>query len=168
VKELNIEMIMLYLGQYGVYYLFLLVFLEYLKLPVIPSGIVLPATGILLAQGDFKFFPIVIISLIAGICGSLLSYILGYYFGSPILEKACVKSPKIQQVADTAQSYIDRYGDPGLCFIRLVPVARTLVSVIAGSIHIKLLPFMIYSTIGIFIWNVLYMYLGYRIGILFF
>jgi len=167
-QELNIEMVILYLEQYGGYFLFLLVFLEYLKLPIFPSGIILPAAGMMLARENANLLGAVMVSLIAGLFGSLSSYGLGYYLGYTMLEKACKKSKGMQRVKDTTAHYMDRYGDKGLSLIRLVPVARTLVSVVAGSIHIKLVPFILYSAVGIFMWNLIFMFLGYTFANLFF
>ena len=50
-----VESVWHYFMLYGYYFLFLIVFLEYLNLPGLPAGIIMPAAGILIAsqQGSF-------------------------------------------------------------------------------------------------------------------
>ena len=166
-EGIDITIILYYLEQYGSYLFFFLVFLEYLKFPLLPAGLVLPAGGIVLAQGNANFISGVLVSFIAGIIGSLAAYGIGFLWGKPIIEKVCSKSNALKKVVDTAHDYIDKHGNRGLLFIRFVPIARTLSSVVSGSMRIPISTFVFYSAIGIFIWNIVYMYLGYMFGNLF-
>jgi len=161
---LDIELVLTYLEHYGLYFFFLLVFLEYLKFPLLPAGIVLPSAGIFLSQGNESFIGAVMVSLVAGIFGSLTAYSIGYFIGNPSIEKIASKSNALKKVMDTAYDYIDKHGNRGLLFIRFVPIARTLSSLVAGTMHVKMMSFVFYSAIGIFIWNIIYMYLGYMFG----
>ena len=46
-------------------------------------------------------------------------------------------------------------------------MARTLISLVAGAFDVDFIKFIIYSTIGIAIWNCAIIYLEYGIGHLF-
>ena len=84
---MNLQFVMNYLSEYGMWFLFIIVFLEYLNLPGFPSGIIMPATGILIATNNLNFILALIISVLAGLLGSLVLYFLGYLLGKPFVEK---------------------------------------------------------------------------------
>ena len=48
------QVILDYLSEYGLFFLFVIVFLEYLNLPGLPAGIIMPAVGILVAANDMS------------------------------------------------------------------------------------------------------------------
>ena len=62
---------------------------------------------------------------------------------------------------------IDRHGTRGVFIGRLITVARTLISIPAGTIGMKFIPYTIYSILGISIWNLVFIYAGYAFGYLF-
>ena len=68
-----------YIAKYGYIFLAIIVFLEYLNLPGLPAGIIMPAAGILIKSDGLSFIYTLIISVIAGFLGSFILYILGYY-----------------------------------------------------------------------------------------
>ena len=164
----DINVILDYLAQYGLYFLFLIVFLEYLNLPGLPAGIIMPATGILIARGSMDVWAAVIISVIAGLSGSLILYLIGYHFGRPLLDKIHKKYEKTRKPIDKLLEALDRYGSKGVFIVRLVPVARTLISVVAGASRLNAFSFTIYSILGIFIWNAALIFFGYAFGHLLF
>lgn len=164
---MDIYQILHYLSEYGLIFLFLIVFLEYLNLPGLPAGIIMPATGILISRTDQKFIVALIISVIAGVLGSLVLYLIGYYGGNPLLEKFYNKYPKIQPYLDKLIIWNDKYGDKSNFFGRLIPVARTIISLTSGTFRCNVLKFIFYSTPGITIWNFIFIFSGYAFGDIF-
>ena len=77
------------------------------------------------------------------------------------------KFPKSQKAIDKTFMYIDKYGNLGILISRIIPVARTLISLVAGTFNVKFIQFTLYSTIGITIWNFAFIYAGYAFGHLF-
>jgi len=165
--SLNIDTLLIYLGQYKLYLLFLIVFLEYLNLPGLPAGIIMPAAGILIARGKVEFVPTILVSVLAGICGSLVLYFIGRYLGKPILDKIYDKYKKTRGTIDRVSDYLERYGNKSAFVTRLIPIARTLISIVAGTSRLNIGAFLIYSSFGILIWNFVFIYLGYAFGNLF-
>ena len=45
-----------YLSQYGVMFIFIIVFLEYLNLPGLPAGIIMPLSGLWISRGEIHLF----------------------------------------------------------------------------------------------------------------
>lgn len=164
---MDINIMLQYIARYGYIFLAIIVFLEYLNLPGLPAGIIMPAAGILIKSDGLSFIYTLIISVIAGFLGSFILYILGYYCGNPILNKLQNKFPKSKKAIDKTYTYIDKYGNTGVFIARLIPVARTLISLIAGTFNMEFMKFAFYSVIGITIWNFVFIYIGYAFGHLF-
>ena len=83
-----------YLSQYGVIFIFIIVFLEYLNLPGLPAGIIMPLAGLCVSRGEMNFLFVLVLSVIAGLIGSSVLYFLGFYGGNFLLEKYTNKFPK--------------------------------------------------------------------------
>lgn len=164
---MDINNMLQYIGKYGYIFLAVIVFLEYLNLPGLPAGIIMPAAGILVKSDGLNFIYTLIISVIAGLLGSFILYILGHYCGKPILSKLQNKFPKSKKAIDKIYKYIDKYGNIGIVVARVIPVARTLISLVAGTSNIGFIEFTLYSIIGITIWNFIFIYAGYAFGYLF-
>lgn len=163
----DINNILQYIGQYGYIFLAIIVFLEYLNLPGFPAGIIMPAAGILVKADRLNFIYTLIISVIAGLLGSFVLYILGYYCGKPILNKLKNKFPKSKKSISKTCKYMNKYGNMGIVMARVIPIARTLISLVAGTFNVGFIRFTVYSTIGITIWNFAFIYVGYAFGYLF-
>lgn len=156
-----------YISKYGYLFLAIIVFLEYLNLPGLPAGIIMPAAGIVIKADGLNFIYTLIISVIAGLLGSFVLYAIGHYCGKPVLNKLEKKFPKTKKSIDKTFKYIDKYGNMGIFISRIIPVARTLISLVAGTFNIRFTKFTLYSAIGITIWNFAFIYAGYAFGYLF-
>lgn len=157
----RIYVVLDYISKYGLIFLFVIVFLEYLSIPGIPSGVIMPAGGILVANGDYSFMIVFLLSMIAGILGSLILYFVGYYIGNSALDWVYNKFSKSRSSIDKVLSCFDKFGERGIFVCRLFPVARTLVSLIAGTVRSNIKTFIIYSVLGMSIWNSLFIIIGY-------
>lgn len=161
---MELEIILDYFSQYGLIFLFVIVFLEYLNLPGLPSGIIMPAAGILIANGESNFFISIIISVIAGVLGSISLYIIGRVGGVKLLDKYLKKFPKQKHYVDKIAKMVEKKGNFGIFISKLIPVARTLVSIPAGVFKLNFVSFVAYSALGIFFWNTAFISAGYFLG----
>ena len=71
---------------YGYAAMFICMVLENANIPI-PSEIILGFAGYLVFQGVFDLNTAIIVGVVAGIVGSILSYWLGEYGGRPVLMK---------------------------------------------------------------------------------
>lgn len=164
---MDIQTVLNYFTQYGLIFLFVIVFLEYMNLPGLPAGIIMPAAGILIAGRDMNFITALIVSVLAGLLGSYILYFIGYFLGKPVLDKFYQKYQKLRPSINKAISYTEKHGSKGVFIARLIPVARTLISLTVGTMRMNFLSFTIYSILGITIWNSVFIYAGYAFGYLF-
>ena len=153
-----------YFHEYGMLLLFIIVYLEYLNLPGLPAGIIMPLAGIMCASSDISLLASLSISVLAGLLGSITLYIIGLYLGEPSIRWLVKRYPKTESHINKAIEYCDKYGDKGVFISRLIPVARTLCSLIAGTFKLRFINFCIYSTVGITLWNFAFIFSGYFFG----
>ena len=149
--------------NYGLISIFIVVALEYANLPL-PSELVLPLVGIFAFKYNINFAQVVIISILGGITGCIVNYYLGYKFGKPLIEIIIGKFPKTEKSVMSSYSWIKKYDKISVMISRVVPVARTFISIVAGVIKMDIIAFIIYSTIGIGIWNIALISAGYLLG----
>lgn len=157
----GVNIIVEYILKYGLIFLFLVVYLEYLNLQGLPGGVILPAIGVLIANNKYNFFGVFIISVLAGLLGSITLYYVGYYVGNPLLEWIKNKFPKTKVSIEKVYAFSKRFGNKGVFICRLLPVVRTIVSLISGTLKEDIIGFTIYSALGIGIWNLLFILGGY-------
>ena len=136
--------------------------------PPIPSELIMPLAGFTASQGKLEFLPVVIAGTIGSVLGASPWYFLGRYWGLRRTKKIADKYGKWLTVSgedvEKAKLWFDRRGYIATGVGRLVPGIRTYISIPAGISKMPLLPFLIYSTVGSFIWVALLTYGGYVLG----
>ncbi|MGX4599716.1 DedA family protein [Faecalimicrobium sp. JNUCC 81] len=152
-----------FIEEYGLISIFIIVMLEYANLPL-PSEVVLPFVGIMVSKGNIGFEIAVIISIIGGLVGSITNYLLGLYFGKSVIKYLLENHPKTKESIKSSTWWIKKYGKLSVMLARVVPLARTFISIPAGMTKMNIGSFLLYSSIGISIWNIVLIYLGYVLG----
>ncbi len=152
-----------FIEHYGIISIFLIVMLEYANFPL-PSEVVLPFVGIMVAKGNIDFTLSIVVSILAGVLGSITNYFIGFYFGKPIIKYLLDKYPRTKNSVKSSMWWLNKYGKLSVMFARIIPLARTFISIPAGITKMNMFIFILYSSIGIGIWNFVLIYLGYILG----
>ena len=161
---MTMDVIMQYFAKYGGIAIFVIVFLEYLNLPGFPAGVIMPLAGLWAAKGNIRFIPALLITIAAGLAGSLILYYLGYKGGDFFLQKYLNKFPKQRPMIEEKLEWIRKKGSMGIFFSKLIPMVRTIVSIPAGVSKMNLVQYTVSSTLGIFVWNLFFVGAGYFLG----
>lgn len=147
--------------------IFILMFLESALIPI-PSEVTMPFAGFLAQSGKLSFWPIVITGTIANLAGSLLAYYIGYLLEETVLIGLIKKYGKFLLVTvedyNKARKWFEKYGDKIIFISRILPAVRTVISLPAGVFKMNLKKFIIYTTIGCFIWSIFLTYIGFVLG----
>ena len=146
--------------NYGLISIFIIVALEYANLPL-PSELVLPLIGIFAFEYDMNFIQVLTASVLGGLSGSIINYYLGLKLGKPLVDMLATRFPSTKKSIRASYSWIKKYDKSSIMISRLIPVARTFISIIAGVIKMNIIAFIIYSTIGISLWNLILISAGY-------
>lgn len=139
------------LESWGYAGVFFLMALESSIFPV-PSEIVMPPAAFWTTQGTMTFWGVVLTGTLGSYFGSLVSYLLSWWIGMPLLErygKYVLLPPKKLALA---HSWIERFGFFGIFTARLLPVVRHLVSIPAGALRMPFVSFSVATIIGAGIW----------------
>jgi membrane protein DedA with SNARE-associated domain len=156
--------IMTSLGYWGIGFL---MFAENL-FPPIPSELIMPLAGFVVAQGKMSFVPAVLAGVVGTILGAFPWYYAGKFLGEERLKQLADKYGKWITVSsediDKATRWFNRFGKKAVLLGRLVPGVRTLISLPAGLSEMPLAPFLIYSTLGTTAWVMILTFLGYVLG----
>lgn len=147
--------------QYGLMVLFITFFLEAMNLPGLPAGVIMPAAGVLVSQSALSLLGAISISIAGGLCGSLVIYAICYYGGAPLAHKFLIKHKKVRAFADKSEQYIEKKGGIGLAICRIIPVLRTIVSIPAGLARMPARRYILWTAIGISLWNTAFISFGY-------
>ena len=161
---MTMDVIMQYFARYGGIAIFVIVFLEYLNLPGFPAGVIMPLAGVWAARGNIKFIPALLITIAAGLAGSLILYYLGYKGGELFLQKYLNKFPKQRPLIEEKLEWIRKKSSVGIFCSKLIPMVRTIVSIPAGVSKMNLARYTVSSTLGIFVWNLFFVGAGYFLG----
>ena len=138
--------------RFGVLGVFLLMVPESACVPL-PSEVTLLFSGFAVHHG-WMSFPLAVLAATAGnLVGSLLAYALG---ATRLLEQL----PVVGTVLSRWDGLLERYGTRAVLIARLLPLARTFVSLPAGARHIPLTRFIALTTIGCALWALAFVLTG--------
>lgn len=161
---MDVQILNNYFYQYGGIVVFVIVFLEYLNLPGFPSGIIMPLAGIWASKGNIGFGTVLALSVVAGLCGSWILYFIGRYGGNFVIKKYIQRFPKQEALIQQTMNRVRTKGYIGIFFGKLIPMIRTVISIPAGVLKIDFAGYTLFSTMGILIWNLVFVGAGYILG----
>lgn len=161
---MDLEFFMNLMTDYGPIAIFVIVFLEYLNLPGFPAGVIMPLAGIWASRGGLNFYLTMVITVAAGLLGSVVLYGLGRAGGEFFLKKYYKRFPKQKDLIEGRMDYLRKKGVIGVFVSKLVPVMRTLISIPAGVIGMNFGKYVVSSTMGVFVWNLVFVGAGYVLG----
>jgi membrane protein DedA with SNARE-associated domain len=148
------------LGYVG---LALLLLLENL-FPPIPSEVVLPLAGFLVGRGDLSFAGALVASTTGSVIGAVILYYLGKWGGRGlVLRYGHILRVKAEEL-DRVEGWFRRYGDVVVLVCRVIPLARSVVSIPAGTARMPMGRFLILTALGSAAWNSVLIGAGAALG----
>jgi membrane protein DedA with SNARE-associated domain len=130
----------------------------------IPSEVILPVAGYLVSIGQLSFWVVVALAATGSLIGTLIAYSIGYFLGRAAILRYGRYIRMNEGHLNTAEKWFARYGSVTVLFCQFVPLIRTLVPFPAGIAEMKLWKFVVFSLVGIVIWDTLLVYIGYYVG----
>lgn len=132
-----------------------------------PSEIVVPPAAYMVAEkGDMNLVLVIIAATVGALIGSLINYAIAYYVGRPVVYKfansklghlCLIDEAKVVK----AEEYFAKHGAISTFIGRLIPAVRQLISIPAGLAKMKMSTFILYTTLGAGIWNIILALTGY-------
>lgn len=142
--------------SFGALGVFLLMVPESACIPI-PSEVTLIFSGVAVHQG-WMSLPLAVLAATAGnVLGSLIAYAVG---ASGVLAGA----PIVGSVLHRWEGLLERRGTRAVLTARLMPLARTFVSLPAGARRIPLAPFIALTALGCALWATAFILVGLLAG----
>jgi membrane protein DedA with SNARE-associated domain len=132
--------------------------------PPIPSEVILPLAGFYVSEGEFSFLAALAAATLGALAGSFVLYELTRRGGRRMLLRHRTIFRLRERDLDRADEWFDRYGAWLVLLGRLVPGARSLVSVSAGLSGMPPLRFALLTFAGSALWNAALIGAGWALG----
>jgi membrane protein DedA with SNARE-associated domain len=135
-------------------------------LPFLPSEVALPLAGFTASvPGNFNVVAVIVVATIGSVGGALILYWLSLKFGLERTRSVLAKVPLVtERDIDRGVAWFQRNDAAAVFFGRMVPGIRSLVSIPAGVEKMSLSRFVLFTTAGSLIWNVIWVVAGYQLG----
>lgn len=147
------------IARFGLAAVFFAMVLESACIPI-PSEIVMPYAGVLVAKGKAALWQAGLVGSTANLVGSCLAYTAGRYGGRTFIQKYGKYILLSQKHLAAADKWFAYRGEATVFACRLLPGVRTFISLPAGIARMNFLRFAIYSFFGALPWNLALAYLG--------
>jgi membrane protein DedA with SNARE-associated domain len=162
-RHLSLEQAADFLIRHGYVVLFGWVLLEQLGLPI-PAAPLLIAAGALARAGKMNLPFAVALAFIAVILADLFWYSLGRYRGGRILKLLCRISLEPDSCVRRTENLFVRHGVRSLLVAKFIPGLNTAAPSLAGVFRMPVRRFLIFDSLGGFLWVVSVMSLGLMLG----
>lgn len=151
------------IGQLGYPGILVLMFLESTFCPI-PSEVVIPPAGYLVARGDMNMSLVILCGVVGSILGALFNYVLAKWLGRPILMKYGKYILFPPERFERVNSFFITHGEISTFTGRLIPGLRHFISFPAGLAHMSLIRFCWYTALGSALWVTILAYIGKIVG----
>lgn len=163
IVETVVNLIITIMQAGGLPALIALMAVESFGIPPLPSEVILPFAGFLVAEGTYPFAGAVGAALLGGVVGAYASYAVGRW-GRHLL----VQGPRFLRLdpkhLDAMDRWFARRGEGTVLVARLLPVVRSYISYPAGAARMQPTRFGIYTAVGATPFTAAFIYAGYLLG----
>lgn len=136
----------------------------------LPSELVVPPAAYKAAVShELNIYLVVLFATIGADLGALINYTLAKLLGRPLVYKfansrfghmCLVNEAKVKHSED----FFNKRGALSTFIGRLIPAVRHLISIPAGLVRMKLSRFLLYTTLGAGLWNIILASIGYYLS----
>ncbi|MDH7500543.1 MAG: DedA family protein [candidate division NC10 bacterium] len=130
----------------------------------LPSEVIMPFSGYLVAQGRFRLGWVSLAGALGCSIGSVLAYGVGIWGGRPLVLKYGKYVLIHRKDLERADRFFEKYGDKATFLARLLPVIRTFISLPAGISRMDFSKFLFYSFAGSLPWCFFLAWIGFKLG----
>ena len=145
--------------------IFFLMMLESTVIPV-PSELVVSPAAYHAAGGNLNIWLVILFATLGADLGATINYVVAFYVGRPVIYKfansrlghLCLLN---QQKVEKSEKYFYNHGKLATITGRLIPGIRHLISIPAGLAKMPYWVFLLYTTLGAGVWNIILAAMGW-------
>jgi len=161
------EWIIQIMNQFGYVGIALLIAIENIFQPI-PSEVILTFGGFMTTYTSMNVWLVALFATIGSVIGAIVLYGIGRLLTPQRFAWIIDKWGRLlrikKQDIKKAEKWFNRRGSLTVFFCRFIPIVRSLISIPAGMAHMNIGKFLIYTTLGTSIWNIILVYLGAYAG----
>ena len=147
--------------------IFLLMMLETV-FPPIPSEVIMPIAGVRAATGPMSLWGVIASGTAGAMVGNLFWYLVARWVGfkrfCPFIERHGRWLTMDWYDVEKVERLFGRFGPVVVAIGRLIPTIRSVVSIPAGLVRMRLRRFLFWSALGTGAWSGLLAAAGYLLG----
>jgi membrane protein DedA with SNARE-associated domain len=130
----------------------------------IPSEVIMPFAGFVLATTQTKLIILATIASLASNIGSIPAYWVGARGGRPMVERFGGYVLLSRRDLDLVEHFFNKYGSITVLVGRMLPIVRTFIALPAGIAKMNQFRFHLYTFIGSWPWCYALAYMGMKLG----
>ena len=155
------------IAQGGYLGVFLLMFAETV-FPPIPSEVIMSMAGLQAAKGTMSLTAAILWGSAGAMLGNIVWYLVARWLGlerfKPLIDRHGRWLTMDWAEVDRGEAWFRRYGYMFVCLGRMMPTIRSLISIPAGLVRMRFLPFLLWSSIGTIGWSAMLAVGGWILG----
>lgn len=156
-----------FLRDHGYAAVYLLMLLDSV-FPIFPSELVMPLSGLLASQHHMTFAGVVFAGTAGSMTGAVGWYVLARALGlqrfTSLIDRFGWLTTISAHEVDVLRKWFDRFGTPLVLICRMIPLARTAISIPAGLVNMPFPRFFFLSLLGATIWSTALATAGWLLG----
>jgi membrane protein DedA with SNARE-associated domain len=159
-----VEFIVTVLTAGGLAGLFGLMVVESFGIPPLPSEVILPFAGFLIATGVFPLWPTIVIALAGALVGAFIAYAVGRWWRERLLRIRLGPLGLEERHLARMDRWFEKRGELTVAVCRSLPVVRAYISYPAGTARMPPVRFGVYTLVGSIPWSLALIYAGIVLG----
>ena len=143
--------------------IFALMMVESFGIPPLPSEIILPFAGFLVATGDLPLGGVFLAALLGGLVGAYIAYAIGRWGRHWLVRGGTGLLRLDPKHLDAMDRWFARRGEATVLVARLVPLVRAYISYPAGTAKMEPVRFGVFTAIGATPFTLALLYAGIQL-----
>jgi membrane-associated protein len=132
----------------------------------LPGDSLLLTAGLFAHEGLLNIWILMPLIFIAALLGDNVGYWFGRKAGPPLFKREASLLFKPKNLL-AARNFYEKHGGKTIVLARFMPFIRTFAPIVAGAVEMNYASFMLYNTLGAFVWGIGVTLAGYLLGSLF-
>jgi len=153
-----------FVAHWGLWVVFVVVFLEVVGLPFIPGETALIAASVLASQGHGSITATIACGIAAAFLGAATGYAIGRWRGRELLSFWPWLDRVTGDGVERSDAFFHRHGSKAVFLGRFLPILRSTLGWMAGVGRMPLRRFMLWNIAGAITWGMLVGIAAYYLG----
>jgi len=145
------DLLLRLITEYGLLLVFAGVLVQQFGVPL-PAYPLLMITSALAARGQFNVIALLGTAVAACLISDVTWYLIGRALGRRVLRGLCRISLSPDSCVRQTESVFTRFGPPSLTVAKFIPGFASVATAMAGAMHIRRVPFLLFDLIGATLW----------------